>query len=438
MELPVHLRLRRHLMTKLYFAKYYKLFMQSQFYSADELHHIQIQKFKKIAKEAIDYVPFYKSLAKEINFTHFTLDELKKFPIVNKDLMRSRVNDFISGRVNTEKAYWSHTSGSSGKPFHFVLPLDTSDAFEDIVAARAWSMGEHYSYRPNDPIISLRSYAPKTNEPLYRKRNNIWYLSAFDLNKKNLEDYISIISQSKAKLIRGYASSIYIFTLLLEENNVKIDQIQSLVTSSENMLPHFREKIESYWGIKVLDWYGQNERTITVQQCSHGNYHNNDEYGLIELDERNQIIATSLNNNTMPFIRYATGDIAIPLLDGVLKNCPCGRGLSIPFRGIDGRSDDILIKNDGTRVPTANIYTAMQTIEELSQFCITQEKDKSLTITLVGNKELDNEIFNRVRTALTPRVGNLDMNFNVTKEITRNKKTGKIKAVESLISKEEQ
>lgn len=423
-------------MTKINFARHYNSFMQSQFLSSDELHHIQEQRLRNIIKVALEKVPYYQILSKEINPEGFRIEDLQLFPIVSKEIMRNRLVDFISTNINQQSAYWSHTSGSSGKPFHFVLPLDTSDAYEDVVAARAWSMGKEYSYRPTDPIISLRSYAPKEGEPLFKRRKNVWYVSAFDINKKNLDEYLSVITKSGAKLIRGYASSIYIFTLLLQENNIRLNQIKSLVTSSENMLPHFRNVIETYWGVRVLDWYGQNERTVTVQQCSFGNYHNNDEYGYLELDHNNQIIATSLNNNAMPFIRYATGDIAMPVHDR--KKCPCGRGLSIPFSGINGRSDDILIKPDGTKVPTANIYTAMQVIEEISQFKITQERDSSLTITLVGNRNLDKEIFIRVKSALIPRVGNLTMNFIIKDAIERDLKTGKVKTVESLIDKKNQ
>lgn len=433
MNLPFLLRLRRHIITNYYVKRYYSSLLKSQFWSQDELRNLQTEKCKHIIKTAVESVPFYKHLAKEIDFSRFSLDVLGMLPVVSKEVIRNSPEKFISKHVDISRAYWSHTSGSSGKPFHFVLPLNTSDAYEEMMASRAWTMGKNYQYSLGDPVISLRSYAPKEGEPLYKVRKNIWYLSAFDLNKKNLDEYLTVIKRSQAKIIRGYASSLYIFTLLLKENNVQIPQIQSLVTSSENMLPHFRETIESFWGINVLDWYGQNERTVTVQQCSYGNYHNNDEYGYIELDNHNQIIVTSLNNDAMPFIRYATGDIAIPIPEKII--CPCGRGLSIPFAGIDGRSDDILIKPDGTRVPTANIYTAMQTIEEISQFKICQNKDFSLTVTLVGNSYLDERVFNKVRLSLVPRVGNLTMRFEAVDEIIRDRKTGKIKTVESLIHK---
>ncbi|MFN8361771.1 MAG: hypothetical protein U0264_17825 [Candidatus Kapaibacterium sp.] len=405
--------------------------MRSQYFSKDELKNIQIEKLKYIIQEAILNVPFYQSLKSKINFDSFSLEELTKFPIVNKDIIRNNLDLFISKKVNKKTAQWSHTSGSSGKPFHFIVP-NNSDSIENIVAARAWSMGNSYEYHPGDPVISLRSYAPKDGQSLLRRKGNYWYLSAFDMNNKNLNYYLNTIEASGAKIIRGYASSLYIFTLLLKENNIKINQVKTLVTSSESCLPQYRKVIEDHWGIKVLDWYGQNERTVTVQQCSYGNYHNNDEYGIIELDENNQIIATSLINAAMPFIRYGTSDIAVRL-DTNIGQCPCKRNLSIPFKEIDGRSDDILIKLDNTKIPTANIYTAMQVFEKIKQFQITQQVDKSLVIKLVGYSTISDTDIQQIKQSLALRVGELHMAFETVDVIERSRLTGKIKAIETLI-----
>jgi phenylacetate-CoA ligase len=404
--------------------------MQSQFFDPKKLQEIQINKLKNVIFQAVHHVPYYQNLIRKIDFNRFSLEELNKFPIVNKEIIRTNLDLFISAKVNKNRSQWSHTSGSSGKPFHFILPF-YSDSFENIMSARAWSMGLGYQYKPSDPVVSLRSYAPKQGESLLRRKDNYWYLSAFDINEKNLEFYLHQIRQSGAKIIRGYASSIYIFTLLLKEKNIHLDSIKTLITSSESFLPQYRETIEKHWNFKVLDWYGQNERSVTVQQCGHGNYHNNDEYGIIELDTNNQIIATSLNNDVMPLIRYATGDIAIPPKNSTL--CPCGRGLSIPFKDIDGRSDDILIKSDNTKIPTANIYTAMQIFENIRQFKIIQNLDKSLTIYLVENLPIVETDKDNIRLALSYRVGDLPMNFRIVPEIVRNQQTGKVKAIESLI-----
>jgi phenylacetate-CoA ligase len=425
-------KIKHRIFNKNFFQKNYKSFLESQYFSPEKLREIQTEKLKYIIEVAVTTVPYYTPLKREINFSQFTFDELNKFPIVTKDIIRADPEKFIS---ITNKGFVSHTSGSTGKPFEFVNSY-YSDANENMAKFRAWGMGKDYIYKPRDPIIVLRSYSPKKNEPLYKvdKKNNYWYLSAFDINEKNLDIYLNIIKQSKARLLRGYASSIFIFTNILAEKGIKLDQIKTLVTSSETLLPAWRKTIESHWGFRICDWYGLNERTVTVQQCWAGNYHNNDEYGFIELDRNNQIISTSLNNDVMPFIRYATGDVAISI-DKVTEQCLCGRTLSIPFNAIKGRTDDILIKDDDTKIPTANFSTAMKNFSKVKQFKIVQQRNKSLLLQLVTENNIDEKYIKQVEAEVIQRLGNLPIITELVDQIKRDKVTGKVKVTECYVEK---
>ncbi len=394
------------------------------FLTKNEIDEIQKTKLKYILYNAINTVPFYKKSGIKIDFDNFTIAELNKFPIVNKELIRNDPKSFLSTK---NKGIVSQTSGSTGIPFEYYLPFK-STAIELLTANRAWGMGEVYEYKYKDPIIMMRSYSPKIGEPitLYDSTHNYFYISAFHINDKFLNQYIDYIINSKAKILRGYPSSIYIFTLLLKKHNIILNQIQSIITSSETLLPMYREEIEKYWGVKVLDWYGQNENTVTVQQCWAGNYHNNDDYGIIEINEQNSIIATSLNNDVMPFIRYNTNDKAI-LLDSEIDKCICGRNFSIPFKGIEGRSEDILIKMDGTWIPTANFSTAMKAYKELNQFQVIQNENRSLQLNLVINPGISNDYIDDIKHEFTQRLGELSIEVNITEQIYRDPKTGKVK-----------
>lgn len=427
-------RARRSSLNRLFFQKHYKAFLKSQYLAPERIREIQTAKLKHILKTAVTTVPYYLPLKKEVNFDNFSLDELQKFPVVNKEMISAEPELFCSGK-NKKQGFVSHTSGSTGKAFEFLNPF-YSNAWEDMAKFRAWGMGQGYRFSPKDPVVVLRSYSPKGEEPLHKvdKKNNYWYLSAFDINEKNLDLYLEVIRKSNARLLRGYASSVYILTCLLKEKGIRLDQIKVLATSSETLLPSWRETIESYWGFKVCDWYGLNERTVTVQRCWAGHYHNNDEYGILELDGQNQIISTSLHNDVMPFIRYATRDVAIPLARPV-ERCPCGRTLSIPFQGIEGRSDDILIKQDGTQIPTVNIYTLMQAFDYIQQFRIIQKEDLALEVELVAERPISQGELEDIREAVEQRTGVLPMRFRPVGSIARDPRTGKVQAVKSMVKR---
>ena len=337
----------------------------------------------------------------------------------------------MSQQYRHKKLAFKATSGSSGEPFK-VPKAFYSDGIEQCMMFRAWSMNPAYNYHFRDPCIVLRSYSPEPGELPYKvdKIMNYWYLSPFDINDKNIELYYDYILRSKAKIIRAYPSSLYILTLYLEKHNLKLPQIRTLFTSSENLLPLYRNKIQEYWNLPLIDWYGQNERTAIAQMCEYGIYHNNDEYGIIELDDNGQIIATSLNNNVMPLIRYATNDLAQP---STIQHCKCGRGLSIPFQSIDGRADDLLTKNDDSIVATVNIYNAMEKYQYIKQFRIIQNSDKSIVLELASSIELTTSMIHQIENELLIRLGNVPVSTHIVDEIERDRKTGKIKSIISNV-----
>ena len=156
---------------------------------------------------------------------------------------------------------------------------------------------------------------------------------------------------------------------------------------------------------------------------------------IITKNEENNIIATSLNNDIMPLLRYKTNDKAIPLDDVERQSlCKCGRSLSIPFRGIEGRSDDIIYKEGKHPIPTINIYNLMEKFQEVKQFYILQESDLSVKMIVTESKPISSESLSRLKTGIRQRIGNLPLEVDVVKEIKRNKKTDKIKIIESRVN----
>jgi phenylacetate-CoA ligase len=414
----------------------YASYLKFPFKRKEDIEAFQVSKLRSIVQIAVTKVPFYKKYKDVINLEEFSLEELNKFPVVTKDLIRKDPSLFIREDILENKIRWKSTSGSSGKPFQ-VAKCFFSDGIEVILGYRAWSFGR-FVYKLREPAVVLRSFSPKENEPIFKRNliRNFWYLSPYHINEKHLPLFLEVFKKSKAKVLKGYPSSIYILTLLLKKNNIRLEAIQTIITSSENMIPQYRDEINNYWGCDVLDWYGQNERTVTVQQCEYGNYHNNDDYGICEVVENNQIIGTSLNNDIMPLIRYQTNDIAVPL-DSVICNCKCGRNTSIPFKAIQGRSDDILYREGKEPIPTINFYNLLEKFQNIRQFHILQNEDLSIVMRISENSPISKMDLANLKTGLKQRVGNIPIEIIVVDEIKRNVSTDKIKIIESKVKENE-
>ena len=88
--------------------------------------------------------------------------------------------------------------------------------------------------------------------------------------------------------------------------------------------------IHKVTGALITDQYGISEGCANASKCQYGNYHEDSEFSYLECSDKVQnkdgsytgkIIATSLINNTFPFIRYQTGDTATWAPNNF--KCPC-------------------------------------------------------------------------------------------------------------------
>ena len=68
--------------------------------SQEKIKNIQEKKLKKILKLAVSSVPFYKELNLNIDFENFTIDELKKFPIIDKSIISSGVDKLANSSLS--------------------------------------------------------------------------------------------------------------------------------------------------------------------------------------------------------------------------------------------------------------------------------------------------------------------------------------------------
>ena len=216
--------------------------------------------------------------------------------------------------------------------------------------------------------------------------------SPFDMTDEDLFHYANKINEFEPVALEAYPSCIYILTNFLKKNNLKINTLKSIFTSSETLYPHQREVIESYLGIKILDAYGNTERNAMIMECEKGSYHIISEYGIIELIGREaegiteegahgEIIATGFINYAMPFIRYKTDDIGVYTQQ---RQCPCGRHLPL-LKRLEGRVQEFIVAKDGSLIPLGPAIFGIHDAEwaNIKQIQFVQEKTGHLILQLV-------------------------------------------------------
>ena len=354
------------------------------FFSKRRVKKHQYKKLKKLLIECQKNVPYYKQLFAEINFNphsdFLSLEDLQKIPILEKDTLIARREDFI----NVRKNYFyikTKTSGTSGEPFisyvsykHWIV--------EQAVIWRQW---KSFGYKFRDKIAIIRSFSPKSGEPLIKNdsiRNFIYY-SPYHLSDENMHDYYEDMISRKIKFLRGYPSSLKIFASFCKKYDLSIPNLKGIFLASESLSNDDKSYIKNAFNVPIINHYGLAECVVMFGSLFKDKYlYNYDDYGFLETIEKSndefEVVGTNLNNNIMPLIRFNTRD-KIKLKIG--KDSNESRINFKIIKNISGRGNDV-IKTTNKDIPLTNIYTMMGKISEIIQWQIIQKKDLDLIINI--------------------------------------------------------
>ena len=134
------------------------------------------------------------------------------------------------------------------------------------------------------------------------------------------------------------------------------------------------------------------------------------------------MLATSLYNFAMPFIRYDTGDLA-HIIDDV---CSCGRGYKL-LKEVVGRAMDLLVTPEGM-VIHGNFFDDILMVENIKMYQIIQEKLDTIIIKIVPEEDFDEKRLTKIREIIKKRSEGWNIEFKSVDEIKRTK-AGKYKII---------
>lgn len=410
---------------------------RSQWRSEDEIRARQLQKLRSLLREASTHVPYYRALFQKLGATpddFRELSDLARLPVLEKQTVRDRFNEFINPRYNPRRVYEDHTSGSTGQPLRFLLTFEQK-AYEMAYSIRFYRWA---GYRTGARIAAFRSYIPPTKDaPLwkYDASQRTLFFSVYDMTPANLRAYAKEFNRFRPSFVRGYPSSIYIFAQFALSEGISVHAPRAVLTSSETLSLEMRTVIERSLQCPVYDWWGSNERIATACQCEQrGIYHINAEGGYLEFlpqkgaDPIRQIVGTGLINQAMPLIRYNLGDLAIP----AASPCPCGRGLP-GIERILGRVNDLIITGEEKFITPVRFFTLFETYDMIRQFQVVQTAPDAVTVRLVPSRELTKDDLEGLHKKLARFLGErVVIEFEMVDEI-KPEPSGKIRNIISLV-----
>lgn len=407
------------------------------------LEDIQNRDLRQAVHHAYERVPYYHKLFKQLGLKPSDIravSDLEKVPILTKSIVKKNWSEFKPVNLRRIEYYERVTGGSTGTPFQYRISRHDR-LLSATLLYRGWGYG---TYEPGDRMVFLggaaigvvRKKGPLSQiEELMR---NVSKLSSFDMGDANLEEYANHIKLRRPRFIRGYPSSIACLARYIEQHGISVPKVEGVFTTSEKLHPHMREKIRAVFNCEVFDNYGLNDGGVTAYECKeHSGLHVDTDRSLLEIvdgngaridDGEGVVLATSLHNEAMPFIRYDTGDIARISSE----ECSCGRHHRL-LKDVTGRSVDILTTPEGTRVHGwLFLYTFWEVCKGIEEYQVVQENLETIRIRIVIDETFEDSQLEKIEQIVRDKSPGWNVQFEIVGSIDKGP-SGKSKFIESRV-----
>jgi phenylacetate-CoA ligase len=339
----------------------------------EQLHALQLMKFKRIVTWAYDNSPFYHRLYQEAglepgDIKHF--DDIRKVPKIEKGMMRDvqknkpfPYGDMLAVPVE-QVAIFRQTSGTTGTPVYQADTWQDWDWWAESWCYILYAQG----YRNTDRVFLPFGY-------------NIFvafWAMHYASEKLGCETVPGGVLDTEARILKMQelqctamgATPTYVLGLADTARKIGIDpakdlSIQRITVAGEpgGSIPTTKKRMEDVWGAKVYDHIGATEIGAWSYECTEqpGGLHVNEGLFLVEIEDvetgklitapgkRGKMVITALDRIGKPCIRFDSKDVIL----WSDKECECGRTFHMIDGGVVGRADDITKVKGVLLAPTA-------------------------------------------------------------------------------------
>ncbi len=354
----------------------------------------QFDELKKLLMHAVKNSKFYSELYAGVDVESFTsVEDLKKLPLVDKEMLRKNIKDVIT---QTDGTVEEHTGGTTGKSLvvrHRVedsmrrmATLDHFKArvgFEHLQMKRATFNGKHI-VPPGQKSKVFWRYNRACRQMIY---------SSFFLTEENIPHYLDSLNRFKPDALDGFFTCMLDLANYMKRKGIKPGfQLKAIFPTSETLTQTGRELLEEVFSCKVYDQYASSEGAPFVMDCPQQHLHMDLSSGVFEhFGEGDEVLVTSFTTYATPLIRYRIGDSMVFAKEG--ETCPCGMQAPL-VEGIQGRRLDFLYTPKGAKVNAGNVANLLKNMPNSvirAQFL--QKTLDSVTVLLEVDEALYNDSY---------------------------------------------
>jgi phenylacetate-CoA ligase len=223
------------------------------------------------------------------------------------------------------------------------------------------------------------------------------YLSATAISEEDISRFLADVIKNKIVWMVGYCASLEYVADYVLRNNLKIDGIKLIWSTSSPLTKIVRQKIERAFHCKVMDQYGCCEMgNIAIQKPNEDYLTINSDYVHVDIATESgklvtndklygDVLITDLNTKEFPLIKYRLGDKS-----RIIKTAEESEDGFPKMEFVQGRISDAIWLPDGTYVDGAFLTTICDNYSDyIACYQIHQQMDYSINISFVPKEGVD-------------------------------------------------
>jgi len=321
--------------------------------SIKELKRYQEQKLQELLLHSCRYVPYYNEVLLKsgvVSNGKLNLNNWHNIPILTKDIIRTHSDNLVATdfQKNQRKPYCNSSGGSTGEPVSFWQDKIYND----------WNVSNKIFYKLNggqdigkkelriwgserDLLVGEEKLSVRLRNWLYNRKE----INAFKMSPDNMKIFVEQWNKFCPTWVEGYAQPLFEFARFLKEHEYKVSKPRGIISSAGTLYPEMKMMMEEIYECPIYNRYGSRE--VGDIACSQGkeklflspwNHYVeilNNHFEPVQSFEIGKVYITTLNNFSMPLIRYAIGDIA-EAGDNILE-----------FNKVEGRETSVFKTREG-------------------------------------------------------------------------------------------
>lgn len=386
---------------------------RNQWRSLDELQAFQLGELRRLLAHAHANVPYYRRLMDEAGMAPDSLrhtGDLRKLPILTRPLER-QIGDERRSTAPPLPTICKRTGGTTGEPLMVRYDVD-SDYWREAIKLRGYGWAGHrtgdktlhfwgVSVRPDNRLL------PRIKRELGRAAKRQHYFNCSPRGPEELSALVRFIHEERPSAIIAYAQAAADLARYVNRTGLRTWDDMTVICGAERLFPADRAEMEQAFGPDVFETYGCREVMLIGTECkAHDGLHLSMENLLVELvvrdgdrerpaepGERGEVVITDLHNYGMPFIRYATGDVAVAMEPTA---CACGRAHP-RIASVEGRVTETLHDSHGNAIDGMIFNLIVALLDDVAQFQAVQHPDSSITLKLLPKKEISEDSLSQLR-----------------------------------------